>query len=59
MVVAVATTIAAIWIAYELRNVLTPFLLAFLVAYALDPFVDCSSACVFRGRSARCSSSAR
>ncbi len=33
-------TIAAIWVAYELRNVLTPFLLAFLVAYALDPIVD-------------------
>ena len=28
------------WVAYELRNVLTPFLLAFLVAYALDPLVD-------------------
>ncbi|MGZ3422910.1 MAG: AI-2E family transporter [Polyangiales bacterium] len=27
-------------IAYQLRNVLTPFLLAFLVAYALDPIVD-------------------
>ena len=33
-------TLAAGWVAYELRNVLTPFLLAFLVAYALDPIVD-------------------
>jgi predicted PurR-regulated permease PerM len=33
-------TVAGAWIAYELRNVLTPFLLAFLVAYALDPLVD-------------------
>jgi len=33
-------TVAGVWIAYELRNVLTPFLLAFLVAYALDPLVD-------------------
>jgi predicted PurR-regulated permease PerM len=33
-------TIAACFVAYELRNVLTPFLLAFLVAYALDPVVD-------------------
>lgn len=32
--------IGALWIAYQLRNVLTPFLLAFLVAYALDPAVD-------------------
>ncbi len=32
--------IAGVFIAYELRNVLTPFLLAFLVAYALDPLVD-------------------
>lgn len=36
----VLATLAAAWIAYELRNVLTPFLLAFLVAYALDPLVD-------------------
>lgn len=35
----IATAVAA-WIAYELRNVLTPFLLAFIVAYALDPLVD-------------------
>jgi predicted PurR-regulated permease PerM len=33
-------TVAAALVAYELRNVLTPFLLAFLVAYALDPVVD-------------------
>jgi len=32
--------IAAVLAAWELRNVLTPFLLAFLVAYALDPLVD-------------------
>ncbi|MBI2389716.1 MAG: AI-2E family transporter [Deltaproteobacteria bacterium] len=36
----VLATIVAVWIAYQLRNVLTPFLLAFLVAYALDPLVD-------------------
>jgi predicted PurR-regulated permease PerM len=29
-----------VFAAYQLRNVLTPFLLAFLVAYALDPIVD-------------------
>lgn len=33
-------TLVGCFIAYELRNVLTPFLLAFLVAYALDPLVD-------------------
>lgn len=33
-------TVVGCLIAYELRNVLTPFLLAFLVAYALDPLVD-------------------
>ncbi len=36
----VVAAVAAAWIAYELRNVLTPFLLALLVAYALDPIVD-------------------
>jgi predicted PurR-regulated permease PerM len=34
------STAAAAYVAYELRNVLTPFLLAFIVAYALDPLVD-------------------
>jgi predicted PurR-regulated permease PerM len=38
--VPVAASVVFVVIAWELRNVLTPFLLAFLVAYALDPLVD-------------------
>jgi predicted PurR-regulated permease PerM len=37
MVVALALTL---WLAYLLRGVLVPLFLAFLLAYALDPFVD-------------------
>jgi predicted PurR-regulated permease PerM len=33
-------SVGAVYIAYELRDVLAPFILAFIVAYALDPIVD-------------------
>ena len=33
-------SVGAVSIAYELRDVLAPFALAFIVAYALDPLVD-------------------
>ncbi len=33
-------SVGAVSIAYELRDVLAPFVLAFIVAYALDPLVD-------------------
>jgi predicted PurR-regulated permease PerM len=33
-------SVGATYVAYELRDVLTPFILAFLLAYALDPIVD-------------------
>lgn len=35
-----AAAVAALALAWELRGVLVPLFLAFLVAYALDPFVD-------------------
>ena len=32
--------VAALWVLYEIRGILAPFVLAFLVAYMLTPFVD-------------------
>lgn len=35
----IALVAGALWVAYQVRGILTPFLLAFLLAYALDPIV--------------------
>lgn len=40
MLITLAVVIASIWLVNELRSVLLPFLVAWLVAYLLEPFVQ-------------------
>lgn len=40
MLITIATLVAAVWLVNELRSVLLPFLVAWLIAYLLEPFVQ-------------------
>ena len=40
MIIAIVIIIAIVWIINRLRSVLLPFLVAWLIAYMLEPFVQ-------------------